>query len=100
MSKGQECHLVPHGYLLKVIGCVALETRSEGIWAGDDRSAMLPEQLCPLSSVKKLIKSKMYVPPHSHHLISTLSEDIYVGVTDIITLLCHVFSFLIKSMQY
>lgn len=34
MSKGQKCHLVPHGYLLKVIGYVASETRSERIWAG------------------------------------------------------------------
>lgn len=57
-SKGQECHLVPRGYLLKVIGYVTSGTRSQRILAGDDRLATPPEQLCPLSSVKKLIKSK------------------------------------------
>lgn len=57
-SKGQECHLVPRGYLLKVIGYVTSGTRSQRILAGDDRSATPPEQLRPLSSVKKLIKSK------------------------------------------
>lgn len=56
---------------------------------GDDRSATLPEQLCPLSSVKKLIKSK-FMSLHSHHSISTQSEDISVGVSDKITAFCHV----------
>lgn len=98
MSKGQECHLVPHGYLLKVIGYVTSGTRSQRIWAGDDRSATLPEQLCSLSSVKKLIQ--IYVPPHAHHSISTQNEDVYVGETDLIKLLCCVFSFLTKSMQF
>lgn len=91
-SKGQECHLVPHGYLLKVIGYVTSGTRSQRIWAGDDRSATLPEKLCPLSSVKKLIKSKFM----SLHTLTTQfprSEDVYVGVSKI---LCCAFFFFNK----
>lgn len=64
--------------------------------SGDNRSATLPEQLCPLSLVKKANLIEMYVPSHTHHSISTQSEDGYVAETDIITTLCCVVFFFNK----
>lgn len=80
-SKGQGCHSEPHVCLLEVVGYFA--TRD----AADNHSAMLPEQLCSMSSDKKLIKSKFMFSPNSHYSISTQTEDIHVSITGIIRLL-------------
>lgn len=94
-SKGQECHLVPRGYLLKVIGYVTSGTRSQRILAGDNRSATPPEQLRPLSSVKKLIKLKFM----SLQTLTTqfpLRVKMSTLVKQIIKRLCCVFFFFNK----